>query len=133
MCVGPRLMMPVTAHRAEMADLDRAWAIVCEYCDAIGVVEREDRAAFVRSYFAEDSGIWLACSGDEVVGCIALRRLDRTSGEVKRLYVQPAWRGHGIAHLLLDALHEYAEGPGYEWLYLDSKDDLKTAIRFYRG
>jgi GNAT superfamily N-acetyltransferase len=131
-------MMPVTVHRCEMADEDRAWEIVCEYCDAIGVVEREDRAAFTGAYFEEATGIWLAFADKAVVGCIALRWIDAPDGvagrcgEVKRLYVQPAWRGHRIAHLLLDALHEFAQSRGYAWLYLDSKDDLKTAIRFYR-
>jgi GNAT superfamily N-acetyltransferase len=47
--------------------------------------------------------------------------------------VQPASRGQGIAGLLLDALHEYAGTVGYEWLYLDSKDDLAAAIRFRRS
>ncbi len=68
-----------------------------------------------------------------MVGCIALRPLNAfpASGEVKRLYVRPASRGKGIAGLLLDALHEHARTVGYEWLYLDSKDDLADAIRFY--
>jgi len=32
---------------------------------------------------------------------------------------------------LLVALEQYAEASSYEWLYLDSKDDLKAALRFY--
>jgi hypothetical protein len=32
---------------------------------------------------------------------------------------------------LLVALEQYAQASGYEWLYLDSKDDLKAALRFY--
>ena len=95
----------------------------------------------------QGSGFWLArsrtgvsplCGENQrndgaVVGCIALRPLDifPASGEVKRLYVQPASRGLGIAGLLLDVLHEYARAVGYEWLYLDSKDDLEAALRFY--
>jgi len=50
---------------------------------------------------------------------------------VKRLYVQPAHRGLGIAASLLESLHGYAKAAGYEWLYLDSKDDLKVAHAFY--
>jgi GNAT superfamily N-acetyltransferase len=122
-----------TIRRAEPDDLDEAWAIVSEYYDAVGVVAREDRPAFVAAYFEEGSGFWLARNGNIVVGCIGLRPLDAfpSAGEVKRLYVQPAFRGQGIAGLLLDGLHEYARSVGYEWLYLDSKDDLKGAIRFY--
>jgi GNAT superfamily N-acetyltransferase len=126
-------MGDITISRAGANDVDQAWAIVTEYYDAVSVVAREDQQDFSRAYFSESSGFWLARNDDDVVGCIALRRLDvfPASGEVKRLYVRPASRGLGIAGLLLDALHEYARTAGYEWLYLDSKDDLETAIRFY--
>jgi GNAT superfamily N-acetyltransferase len=126
-------MDALTIRRAGPNDLDDAWSIVAEYYDAVAVVAREDRPTFSSAYFSEGSGFWLATNGGTVVGCIALRPLDafRASGEVKRLYVQPASRGQGIASLLLDALHDYARTAGYEWLYLDSKDDLETAIRFY--
>jgi GNAT superfamily N-acetyltransferase len=126
-------MGDITISRAGPGDLDQAWAIVTEYYDAVDVVAREDRPGFSSAYFSEGSGFWLARSGVKVVGCIALRPLDAftASGEVKRLYVQPASRGQGIAGLLLDAVHEYARTAGYEWLYLDSKDDLAAAIHFY--
>jgi GNAT superfamily N-acetyltransferase len=132
-------MGDITVSRAGPGDVDAAWAIVSEYCDAVAVVVREDRPAFLRAYFGEGSGVWLAKLAKkdvhEVVGCIALRPLDAfpAAGEVKRLYVQPVSRGRGIAGLLLDALHEYAREVGYKWLYLDSKDDLETALRFYEN
>jgi GNAT superfamily N-acetyltransferase len=119
---------------------DAAYAIVTEYYAAVGVELREDGAAFGAYYFGHGSGLWLASSGSGVVGCIALRPLVPTGpaavsepcGEVKRLYVRPLWRGKGIADKLLDSLHEYAASVGYRWLYLDSKDDLDVAIRFYQ-
>ena len=37
-----------------------------------------------------------------------------------------------IAGALMDALESYAREAGYDAVYLDSKDDLATAIRFYR-
>jgi GNAT superfamily N-acetyltransferase len=119
--------------RGERDDFEGAWAIVSEYYDAVGVVAREDRAEFLSHYFGAGSGVWLARDGDEVVGCVALRPLDQIpgAGEVKRLYVKPSARGRGVAGLLLDALHEYARSTGYGVLYLDSKDDLTDAIRFY--
>jgi len=126
-------MDDIRISRAGPNDLDHAWAIVTDYYDAVAVVVREDRPAFEREYFSDASGIWLAGNADEVVGCIALRPLKvfPASGEVKQLYVKPKARGRGVAGLLLDALHEYARAVGYEWLYLDSKDDLAAAIAFY--
>ncbi len=70
----------------------------------------------------------------EPVGCIALHPLASPvrSGEIKRLYVKQAYRRQGLAERLLNALEEFAaKTAGYEWLYLDTKDDLVTAIRFY--
>jgi ribosomal protein S18 acetylase RimI-like enzyme len=46
--------------------------------------------------------------------------------------VKPAYRRQGLAEGLLQAAEECAAKTAqYEWLYLDSKDDLVSAIRFY--
>jgi GNAT superfamily N-acetyltransferase len=113
--------------------VDEAYEIVQEYYAAVDVVVREDAEEFAREYFGPGSGIWLASEDESTVGCIALRPLQRfeQSGEVKRLYVKPESRGRRIADLLLKELEEYALEAGYRTLYLDTKDDLVTAIRFY--
>lgn len=124
----------VQISRAQAADGAAAQQIIDEYCEAIGVMVRDTPEAFAH-YFAEDSGIWLARVGDEVVGCVALRPLPLVAVdgacEVKRLYVKPAFRGRQISQLLMAALHEYATERGYKWCYLDSKDDLRAAIVLY--
>jgi GNAT superfamily N-acetyltransferase len=108
---------------------------VSEYYDAVGVVVRDDQAALAAHYLAAGAGagVWLARRGASVVGCIALRPLPAIAdaGEVKRLFVQPASRGLRIADQLLAALHDGARAAGYRALYLDTKDDLVDAIRFY--
>jgi GNAT superfamily N-acetyltransferase len=113
--------------------MEEAYAIVREYYDAVDVVVRDDANEFGREYFGVGSGIWLASEDAEVIGCIALRPLPQfeRSGEVKRLYVKPVSRGKRIAERLLAALEEYARDAGYRRLYLDTKDDLIPAIRFY--
>jgi GNAT superfamily N-acetyltransferase len=122
--------MGIFVERAQLADLARASEIVTEYYDAVVVVLRDET---LLPYLEAGSGLWLAREGDTTAGCIALRPLLAIEGacEVKRLYVRPAQRGRGLAALLLDALHEYALASGYRAAYLDTKDDLVTAIRFY--
>lgn len=124
----------IRIERATIERADEAYVIVQEYYAAVDVVVREDAEEFAQEYFSGGAGIWLA-SEDVVVGCIALRPLPRLeqSGEVKRLYVKPAYRGRHIADELLKALENYARGFGYRTLYLDTKDDLLPAIRFYHG
>lgn len=129
----------IRIFRATEADKDAAWEIVTAYNEEIGVIVRDTPEAFAK-YFRPDSGLWLAeqdsSSGKKVVGCIILRPIDVTgvegAAEVKRLYVLPEARGLRIADKLLEQLDLFAKEKGYEWVYLDTKDDLVSAIKFYR-
>jgi GNAT superfamily N-acetyltransferase len=124
----------VTVTRATLDDFDAAWNIVNEYYEAVEVTVRETGESFAAYYFGVGAGVWLARLDGNVVGCIALKPLESIprAGEIKRMYVQPASRGRGIARLLLEAVEDHAKAIGYEWLYLDSKDDLPVAHAFYR-
>lgn len=113
------------------SDFQAAWEIIAEYQDSVGVVVRDDRLT-LQPYLQPPYGLWLACTDGQVVGCIALRPLSQERGEIKRLYVKPAFRGQGLADRLLDALEHGALQLGYRTLYLDTKDDLEAAIRFYQ-
>jgi ribosomal protein S18 acetylase RimI-like enzyme len=122
-------------RRAMSSEIDAAYAIVEEYYEAMSVEARDTREEFRRLYFEEGAGIWLARVEEKVIGCIALRAMRQfaQSGEVKRLYVQPEYRGRGIAAALHDALQSYAMNVGYRWLYLDTADNMKAAIHFYEA
>ena len=114
-------------------EIDAACAIVEEYYEAMNVVVRDTQEEFARLYFKNAAGIWFAWLAERVIGCIALRALPQFTGsaEVKRLYVKPEYRGRGIAAALHDALQNYATNSGYRWLYLDTADNMASAIRFY--
>jgi ribosomal protein S18 acetylase RimI-like enzyme len=133
MFCGEAEMTELRVWRAGERDRETAFQLVEEYNDAVDVLVRDSPDSFEQDYFRPGAGLWLAEAGKQVVGCIALRPL-RTleqAAEIKRLYVRPEFRGSGAALALLVALEQYAEASGYEWLYLDSKDDLKAALRFY--
>jgi len=69
---------------------------------------------------------------EEPAGCIALKSLDEPGVcEMKRLYVRPAYRKHGIGRLLVDALLEAAKQKGYTTMKLDTLQRLQPAIRMY--
>jgi DNA-binding MarR family transcriptional regulator/GNAT superfamily N-acetyltransferase len=107
--------------------------ILAEYYEAVSVVVRDKPGAMQTILDDRRSGVWLAYLGDEVVGCVVLRRLANIAkaSECKRLYVKPSARGHRIADKLLDAQEEYARSQGVEWIYLDTHDGLKAAIALY--
>ncbi len=105
-----------------------------EYYLAVNVVQRDEPGALQRMITDAASGMWLAFSGTEAVGCVVLRRLDLipNSSECKRLYVKPSARGHHVATSLLDAQETYAIKQGLKWIYLDTYDELNDAIALYR-
>jgi len=124
----------IRVYRATKEQAELAYAIVQEYYEAAAVVVRENREKFEKEYFGEGAGVWLAEAEEQIVGCVALRRLSTIagSGEIKRMYVKPEYRGMGISRLLLAALEQYASKSGYLWLYLDTAASMKAAASFYK-
>ena len=123
---------PVRIVRLTAASED-AMTILHEYYEAVRVVQRDNPGSLQEIINAPGSGVWLAYLGDKVVGCVVLRKLAAIplASECKRLYVKPCARGNRIAEMLLDAQEAFARMQGVEWIYLDSYDDLKTAIALY--
>lgn len=131
---GPVSRSMCSIRRATQDDLRSGFELVKEYFQAVDVWVRDTESEFSDYLVGDDRGVWLAFAGEEAVGCIVLHPLVPLPGsaEIKRLYVKPAYRRQGLAEYLLQALEEFAaKNARYEWLYLDSKDDLVTAVRFY--
>lgn len=74
----------------------------------------------------------LARLDGEAVGCGALKRLDATTGEIKRVWVSPAARGLGIAARLMDRLESLAGEIGCTRVFLDTNKTLTEAQAMYR-
>ena len=66
------------------------------------------------------------------VGCGALKRLDKRTGEIKRVWTAEAVRGQGVATKIMDALEKIARAQGFERLLLDTNRALVTAQAMYR-
>ena len=77
--------------------------------------------------------LYLAWVDQQPVGCIAMRRIDETACEMKRLYVQPEYRGRTIGRLLVRTIISSARAHGYEVMKLDSLKRLKSAYRLYQS
>jgi len=108
-------------------------SILDEYYEAAGVVVR-DSSRDIHDYLLGAGAFWLALCGGLAIGCVALRPLESVGAgicEVKRLYVRPDYRGEGIADRLYAALEGFARSAGFRWIYLDTTDGMRAAIRFY--
>jgi putative acetyltransferase len=69
----------------------------------------------------------------EPVGCAGLQLLEPEVGEVRRMYVRPAHRGHGVSRMLLAAVEELARAHGVRTLRLETGDLQPEAIGLYQS
>jgi ribosomal protein S18 acetylase RimI-like enzyme len=74
----------------------------------------------------------LATADDEPVGCGALKFLDESTAELKRMWVSPNCRGLGVGRKLLSRLEAEARFRGYEMIVLDTNGSLTEAISLYK-
>ena len=84
-------------------------------------------------YGEPEGRLYLAEWDGETAGCVALRKLDDERCELKRLYVRPAFRGHGIGRELTETVIRDAKEIGYQKMLLDTLPFLESAQRMYRG
>jgi putative acetyltransferase len=78
-----------------------------------------------------DIAVFLVAYDEEPIACGALRELDDTSGEIKRMYVRPDRRGTGVSTAIVRALESRALELGWTRLALETGDRLPEARRFY--
>jgi putative acetyltransferase len=69
----------------------------------------------------------------EPIGCGAVRRLDATTAELKRMYVDPTLRGRGVGRALVEALEREARLLGATKVVLETGTRLARALRLYEG
>ncbi len=81
---------------------------------------------------AERRGAFLvACVAGTPVGCGAVRRIDEHVAEIKRVYVMPAARGHGVGRAMLSALEAEARRLGANRLVLETGTRQPEALGLY--
>jgi putative acetyltransferase len=126
----------VVAHFPEDGDIVRA--LFTEYVNSLDIdLSFQDIAVELANlpgkYSPPAGGILIARdSENDPVGCVALRPLkNKSTCEMKRLYVRPQARGRELGYRLAVAMMEYAKTAGYTHMVLDTLASMRTAQKLY--
>jgi ribosomal protein S18 acetylase RimI-like enzyme len=120
--------------------LDAVRALFIEYQQSLGIdLCFQNFAAEVSGlpgeYKAPDGALLVALVDGQPAGCGAFRRLAEVdypnACEMKRLFVQPAFRRYGLGRQLAQQLMDLATRAGYSTLLLDTLDDMEAARGLY--
>jgi ribosomal protein S18 acetylase RimI-like enzyme len=113
---------------AQARDVEQVRELLREYAAGLGVdlsfqdfeAELTDPLDFYELVLLEEGG-----------GCVALRRIDHETCEMKRLYVRPGARGSGLGRRLAEAVIEEARARGYRRMLLDTLPSMAAARGLY--
>ena len=93
----------------------------------------EDELKELKSMYAlPEGGIILCKNADDYIGCVAVRRIDDKTGELKRMYIKRAYQNKGLGKKLLDEALALAKKCGYESVRLDTLNTMASAMNFYK-
>ncbi len=118
-------------------DYETARKLITEYAESLDFsLEFQDFDTEIinlnRHYGPPTGFILLARFADQFVGVTCLRNLGDFVGEIKRMYIQPAYRGKGFGRKMLNKTIEEAKMMGYRYLRLDTVPDMESANELYR-
>jgi putative acetyltransferase len=119
-------------------DLDNVRKLFKEYTDSLGFelsfqnFEREF-ADLPGKYAPPQGRLFLALDGTQKIGCVALREFEPGICEMKRMYIQPGFRGKGYGRALAKRIIDEARDIGYKYMRLDTVPGMTPAINLYRG
>src|SRR5512136_1718125 len=123
---------------AGVSDIPAVRELFLEYADSLGFNLcfqgfDEELASLPGKYAPPGGCLLIAKMGGEACGCVALRRLEGRICEMKRLYVKPGFRKHGLGKLLVERVIAEAKNRGYELMRLDTLATMQSAIKLYQA
>lgn len=93
----------------------------------------ENRTEYIPYNRSDDIyDVVMAYDGAIPIGCASFKQYDSHIAEVKRVFIQEEYRGHGISKRMLRLLEKRALKKGYRAFILESGEPLIAAMGLYR-
>ena len=94
----------------------------------------QEMASLPGAYSTPQGRLFFAEVDGRPAGCVGVRPLPESEGvcEMKRLYVEPEERGHGVGAKLALAAIKAAKEIGYRKLMIDTLPNMRMAVKLYR-
>jgi GNAT superfamily N-acetyltransferase len=103
------------------------------FMDYVDRALREEICKIAEYYDGErGNGFWVMVLGDVVIGFVGLERQTSEIGELRRMYLDAAFRGRGLADRLLERAETEARKLGYGLMALSTAEIQRSALAFYR-
>jgi putative acetyltransferase len=135
----PSVLKVVTFTQAESPkQIAQSRELFLEYAQSLGFslcFQNFDKelAELPGDYTPPDGRLLLAEHEGQLVGCVALHKLESSVCEMKRLYLRPQFRGRGFGRALAERIIAEARQIGYRQMRLDTVEPvMKDAVAMYR-
>ena len=131
--------MNLSLKKAETAtDFDNGKRLFLQYIQSLDFeltfqdVGRE-LSEIAIEYNAPTGILLLAFDGDKAVACAGVRKIDPGIAELKRMFVDPNYRGLQLGQQLLQMSLAAAKQLGYTSIRLDTVPSMRSAIKLYQA
>lgn len=124
-------------HVTDGPDLEHIRILFKEYADWLGIDLcfqgfEEELRTLPGAYAPPSGALFLVMDNESPVGCVALKRIDHCTSEMKRLYVRPSLREKGLGKSLSMRAIDVAEALGYDYIRLDTLSRMDKVVQLYK-
>ncbi len=100
------------------------------YSNLVGGVE--NRKSFIPyNISASVQDVLIAYMDDVPVACSGLRKYSENDIEIKRVWVEPEYRGHHIATEMMIRIEDKAKRQGFRRAILQTREQMNSAVELY--
>ena len=100
------------------------------YSNLVGGVE--NRKSFIPyNISASVKDVLIAYMDDVPVACSGLRKYSESDIEIKRVWVEPEYRGHHIATEMMIRIEDKAKRQGFRRAILQTREQMNSAVELY--